>query len=127
MRWLARISATIDAVLLGQRGHLFPWAPVFLSIGIGAYFLLKTEPDLRVFVLVGLAGVVLGWAAFRWPAGWSAIGWAAALTAAGFCLAGWQARGQGRTGVELAVLWPGGRADCRHGQVGFRCHSRHAG
>jgi competence protein ComEC len=31
-------------VLDGQRGHLFPWTPVFLGAGIGLYFALGFEP-----------------------------------------------------------------------------------
>ena len=31
-------------VLLRQRGHLFPWVPVALALGIAAYFSLPVEP-----------------------------------------------------------------------------------
>lgn len=77
-----------DAVLLSQRGHLFPWVPVCLALGIGAYFALRFEPDWPIYA--GLASLGTGCAAvaWRWPGGWSALGWALALTAAGFCLAG---------------------------------------
>ena len=57
--------------LLRQRGHLLCWVPVFLGIGIGWYFALKTEPGLLfwsslvivICALIIAAGVVhIGWA-----------------------------------------------------------------
>ncbi len=47
-----RVVPTIAEVIDGQRGHLFPWAPVFFGIGIGAYFALRFEPS------PGLAGTL---------------------------------------------------------------------
>ncbi len=41
MRGVRAIAEVID----GQRGHLFPWAPVFFGIGIGGYFALRFEPS----------------------------------------------------------------------------------
>ena len=86
-----RMFAYVDLLLLGQRGHLFQWVPVFLAIGIGSYFALPEEPDQAVYL--GLIGLAAGCsaAALRWPGGWSALGWAIAMVAAGICLAGWQA------------------------------------
>ncbi len=84
--------ARIDAIFLGQRGHLFPWAPVCLALGIGAYFGQQTEPGMAAYAaILGLGGVA-GVAAWRWPQGWSVLGWAFALAAAGFGLAGLRAR-----------------------------------
>ncbi|MDK3072469.1 ComEC/Rec2 family competence protein [Sedimentitalea sp. JM2-8] len=83
-----RVLARADLVLLNQRGHLFPWAPVFLAIGIGWYFSLRMEPVLAVYGCVALIGLTAVAAAIRWPSGLSAIGWALALVAFGFCLAG---------------------------------------
>ncbi len=40
MRALAAMMRALD----GQRGALFPWAPVFFATGIGIYFALRTEP-----------------------------------------------------------------------------------
>ena len=42
---MARILGAYSAIVDGQRGHLFPWAPVFLALGIGGYFILPVEPD----------------------------------------------------------------------------------
>ena len=39
------------------RGRLLPWAPVFLSIGIGFYFALRVEPGAAV---LAAAGLILG-------------------------------------------------------------------
>lgn len=83
-----RVLARADLVLLNQRGHLFPWAPVFLAIGIGWYFSLAIEPVWTVYGGVASVGLVAAAAALRWPSGLSALGWALALAAVGFCLAG---------------------------------------
>lgn len=74
--------------MFNQRGHLFPWAPVCLAIGIGGYFGLGVEPGLSSYLALATLGIVCAAAAQRWPGGWSALGWAVTLTAAGFCLAG---------------------------------------
>ncbi len=84
--------ARIELVLLEQRGHLFPWTPVFLGLGIGGYFSLPVEPGVAVLAAVALAGAVMAAMALRRPGGWSAIGWGLALAAAGFALAGARAR-----------------------------------
>ncbi len=86
-----RVAAWGDAVLLRQRGHLFPWSPVFLALGIAAYFALPDEPGRIVYALLGGVGLVAALAAWRRPCGWSALGWAVALMVAGFCLAGLRA------------------------------------
>lgn len=82
------ILAGIDATLLRQRGHLFPWVPVFLAFGIGWYFALRFEPKFPVYVSVAVLTCVCFATALRWPGGWSALCWAVALTALGFGLAG---------------------------------------
>lgn len=87
-----RILGAIDRILLGQRGHLFPWTPIFLALGIGSYFALTAEPDRMVYAVLGAGGAVCAAAALRWPGGWSALGWGVTFAAAGFCLAGWRAQ-----------------------------------
>lgn len=87
-----RILGTIDRILLGQRGHLFPWVPVCLALGIAAYFGLSVEPDPMLYAVPGTLGALCAAAALRWPGGWSALGWGVTLAAAGFCLAGWRAQ-----------------------------------
>lgn len=91
MRVLKQALVWVDGVFLAQRGHLFPWAPVFLALGIGGYFSLPIEPVLLDYVMtLGFGSVCIG-AAVRWPGGWATLGWALALTAAGFGLAGLRA------------------------------------
>ena len=80
--------AAIELVLLKQRGHLFVWTPVFLGLGVGAYFSLRTEPVAMVYWPLAVLGAGFAAAALRWPGGWSALAWGLALAAAGFCLAG---------------------------------------
>ncbi|TNF61109.1 MAG: ComEC family competence protein, partial [Rhodobacteraceae bacterium] len=82
--------AALDMALLSQRGHLLPWAPVFLSLGIGSFFALRWEPGGAVFALVGGIGALAALAAVLRPGGLAALAWALALVAAGFCLAGWR-------------------------------------
>ncbi len=86
-----RAPAMVETALLRQRGHLYPWAPVCLGLGIGAWFLLRSEPGLPLYAALGTIGAVSAAAALRWPGGWSALGWALALAALGFGLAGMRA------------------------------------
>jgi len=86
-----RILARIERILLEQRGHLFPWTPVFMAVGIGGFFLLKTEPEWPVYLGICAVAVLCAGLALRWPGGWSAVFWALALVALGFTLAGGRA------------------------------------
>lgn len=49
----------IEAAMLEQRGQLFAWAPVFLALGIGGYFLLRVEPASWMLWLCGGTGLGL--------------------------------------------------------------------
>ncbi|MEZ5779384.1 MAG: ComEC/Rec2 family competence protein [Paracoccaceae bacterium] len=56
------VRAMLEA-LGASRGRLLPWAPVFLSFGIGTYFALPTEPAQRVLIAAGavvLAAALVG-------------------------------------------------------------------
>ncbi len=75
-------------VLLGQRLHLFPWSPVFLSIGIGLYFLFRFEPDWKFYAPVAVTALACALLAFRWGPEVSPIFWAVGLTCFGLLLAG---------------------------------------
>lgn len=81
----------LDAVLLGQRGHLFPWLAACLALGIAGYFALKFEPSGIHFVSVAVAGAVAGTLAIVRPGGVGDLGWAILFISIGFCLAGWRA------------------------------------
>jgi len=50
------VNALIDGLLI-QRGHLFPWAPVFVALGIGWYFSRTSEPALWVICSAFGAGL----------------------------------------------------------------------
>ncbi len=53
-------------ILDRQRGHLFPWSPVFYGIGIAGYFALRFEPTRSHWTLIALAiagGLMAGWRA----------------------------------------------------------------
>ncbi|MHC0053027.1 ComEC/Rec2 family competence protein [Actibacterium sp. D379-3] len=55
----------LDAIA-AQRGHLFPWAPVAMALGVGLYFALPAEPGpwhwagLGALALAGLCALRLG-------------------------------------------------------------------
>lgn len=83
--------AGIDAALLQQRGHLFPWLPVCLALGIGAYFALPKEPGAAFYASMGGIGLICAAGAARRPGGWSALGWGLAMFALGAGLAGLRA------------------------------------
>ncbi|RFP89166.1 ComEC family competence protein [Rhodobacteraceae bacterium 63075] len=82
------LTAKLELLLLEQRGHLYPWAPVALGLGIGLFFALKEEPGLLVFVSLGCVVVPLAWAALRKPSAAAPLLGGLALVAGGFVLAG---------------------------------------
>lgn len=91
MRALWRSVAGMNQALLVQRGHLFPWVPVMLGVGIGLYFILPQEPEVSHYAALLAVAALSVAAALRWPGGLSALGWAMGLVALGLCLAGWRA------------------------------------
>jgi competence protein ComEC len=78
--WLA-------ALLLAQRGHLFPWSPVFLAVGIGVYFTLRVEPPVAVLWGCGAIGA-LAVVQFRAGPIWGPLLGACALVFLGYAMAG---------------------------------------
>ncbi|MCV6586852.1 MAG: ComEC family competence protein [Marinibacterium sp.] len=88
MQALARIHRECLDEWLGQRGHLLPWAPVCLGLGIGGYFSLPVEPGGGLYAALAALGLItFVWAWVR-PGIWSPLGYGLALVAAGACLAG---------------------------------------
>ncbi|WP_417208188.1 ComEC/Rec2 family competence protein [Antarctobacter sp.] len=77
----------LSSVLLGQRGHLFPWAPVCLATGIGIFFALRIEPPVSLLWVCGSLGLL---AVLQHRAGpvWGPLLAALALASLGFALAG---------------------------------------
>lgn len=83
-----RVLARVEGALLNQRGHLFPWSPVCLAIGIGLYFAVRFEPDLTIFAGLSCLGLLTAWAGRRMHPAWRPLAFGGALVAAGFVLAG---------------------------------------
>lgn len=87
-----RALATLADTLQKERGHLFPWVPVFLGIGIGLYFVLPVEPRWPVYAALGLTAF-LCIAALRFlDEGLRPLFVAVALIMAGVILAGLRAQ-----------------------------------
>ncbi len=90
----ARLRAALAlplAALEGARGHLMPFAPVLLGLGIGIYFALPAEPASGVLWGLGLTALALGALGLRGPEASRLPAMAAALVAGGVALAGWRA------------------------------------
>ncbi|MTJ05291.1 MAG: ComEC family competence protein [Sediminimonas qiaohouensis] len=83
-----RISAAIGSAFLRQRGHLFPWAPVCLAVGIGGYFAAPAEPGAVFYAAAAVGAMALAVLAWRSGPEAAPILIALALILAGLCLAG---------------------------------------
>lgn len=81
----------MGAALQRQRGHLLPFAPVFLALGIGGFFALKWEPGWDTFVGIGTGGLICVWLAHMLRHGVGPVFAGLACVALGFCMAGWRA------------------------------------
>ncbi|MCB2115138.1 MAG: ComEC/Rec2 family competence protein [Rhodobacteraceae bacterium] len=73
--------------LATRRGSFLPWAPVFLSIGIGGYFALKAEPGLPVLAALAALAALLAGLGFRRGDEARILFYAVALILAGTVLA----------------------------------------
>ncbi|SDW37243.1 competence protein ComEC [Ruegeria halocynthiae] len=83
-----RVLTRVETALLTQRGHLFPWSPVGLAVGIGCYFSLRFEPGVNLYDGV-LAFALLAIVITRWlRVAWAPLAIGLALIAVGFLLAG---------------------------------------
>lgn len=81
-----QVRASAEAALLRQRGHLFPWVPVCLAIGIGGYFTWPAEPGFAPITATLAMIASAFWVGRRAAAAWSPLIWALALTGCGFVL-----------------------------------------
>ncbi|KIC42838.1 competence protein [Ruegeria sp. ANG-R] len=96
-----RVLTRVETALLTQRGHLFPWSPVCLAVGIGWYFGLRFEPKADLYGGV-LAFALLAIACTRWlRVAWRPLAIGMALIAAGFLLAG----GRAHMVAEPVLQW----------------------
>ncbi len=84
-----RVRRLLDPfeALAAARGSLLPWAPVFLSVGIGGYFALPAEPEVAVWAMTAAVLAVCGLLGLRGPALTRVPSVAVALIAAGLILA----------------------------------------
>ncbi|NNJ69451.1 MAG: ComEC family competence protein [Boseongicola sp.] len=82
-----QLSSLIDR----QRGHLFPWSPVLLGIGIGFYFMIKSEPTIPQLAGLLSAALVGAFLARRLDPALQVCIAALILIALGFTLAAWRA------------------------------------
>lgn len=87
---MRRVLVPLEA-LAAARGSLLPWAPVFLSFGIGAYFALPSEPGAALWWVTGAMELLALAFGLRGPALLRVPALAAALVAAGLALAIWRA------------------------------------
>lgn len=86
---MQRTAEGIEAVWLAQRGALFPWVPVLLSVGVGGYFALSQEPPVAVLAVCGGLGAALLMLALWRGREWSGpLGVAGASLLIGFAIAG---------------------------------------
>ena len=76
------------AALQAQRGYLFPWVPVMLSLGVGGYFALLVEPGWPVYAMLVVMVALLVMLARRVPESVAPLVTAIALIAGGVLLAG---------------------------------------
>ncbi len=85
---MGRALLWMETALHGQRGALFPWAPVCMACGIGVFFAMPVEPP--VWQLWGAAALGgLGLALARWAGfGVAVLLMALGLMVFGFALAG---------------------------------------
>jgi competence protein ComEC len=86
-----RLADRLAQVILIQRGHLFPWAPVALALGIGLYFGMREEPTAALVAAAGAGGMVLALLALRAGAVAAPLIWLVALVCCGVSLAAWRA------------------------------------
>ena len=93
-------SATASALATGHaslasleaaRGHLFPFAPVCIGVGVAIYFSLPVEPEAMALAGAGAAGLALFWAALRGTPGWRILAAGAALVLLGLIAGGLRA------------------------------------
>ncbi|MGR3501397.1 ComEC/Rec2 family competence protein [Pseudaestuariivita sp.] len=103
------VAGTLKAFRAAQEGHVFPWAPVCLALGIGGYFALKVEPSVAVLWGIAFVALVAGTLAvtlrIRLVSG-SSVLWALCLVAAGVALAGHRAHSVGGPVLERPTYGP---------------------
>lgn len=90
-----RVATSLLDIIEAQRGHLFAWMPVFLGIGIAAYFAAPREPGLAIYAAVAGGAVLCAVAIWRGPARTAPIAVAVLMVCLGLMLAGLRAHAVG--------------------------------
>ncbi|EAQ27124.1 ComEC/Rec2 family competence protein [Roseovarius sp. 217] len=80
-----------ESIWLAQRDALFPWVPVLMACGVGAFFSLLREPSVAALWGCGAAALLLALLAARGREWTGPLLWAMTLILAGFTLAGLRA------------------------------------
>lgn len=88
---MARLRDVFANLLLSQQGMLFPFVPVFLSIGIGLYFALRTEPSIWALSALAACAAVLLMLYLRNRSAFAPLISALAMVTFGVALAGTRA------------------------------------
>lgn len=105
LRRLGMLPTALLAGVAAERGRLFPWTPVALSLGIGPWFTLSVEPGWRVY-LAAFGLLLAGFAAWRRGGEvWQLPGALLMLMAMGFLLIG--ARAHSLAGPVLTFRYYG--------------------
>ncbi len=95
------------ARLIGhQRGHLFPWVPVCLGLGIAIYFAQRAEPGLAIYGAAVIVALGAGIAARVLPEGLGPPLTGIALVALGLLLAGYRAHTVAAPVVDFRYYGP---------------------
>jgi competence protein ComEC len=100
-----RVFGALDARLQAQRGHLFPWVPVFFGLGIGLYFASPMEPQRLHYLGILFAAVGLGVRARRGD-GVGLLAGALLLVGLGFCYMGLRAHQVGAPVLSYRYYGP---------------------
>lgn len=87
---LVRGLSAASLALEGARGHLLPFAPVLLAVGIGTYFALPAEPGPELRGALALAALALALVAFKGPLPLRLPAMAVALVLAGALVSAWR-------------------------------------
>ena len=81
-----QISRLLASIEESERGRFALWLPVFMGVGVLAYYALRTEPPPWIGAKFAFAGFTAAMALPRWPV-LRAIGLAVGFTALGFASA----------------------------------------
>ncbi len=80
------LGRSLAAVAEAERGRFILWLPVFMAIGVLAYYTLRAEPPAWIGAKFAIAGFAAGLASPRWQT-LRAIGFSAGFAALGFASA----------------------------------------